>query len=134
MKTKISPDQADLFAPPSLDRPTQPRAGKHHRDAKPTELKAALDMATKIGKQTVEVLRIIANSGYKGVTRWDLTTKHGILRSSACGRVAELERELAYIEDTGRTRIGPTGKPEGVYVATERGRRYLREQSRRRAS
>lgn len=95
-------------------------------------MKAALAMVPKAGTQNYEVLRVIANAS-KGRTRWEVTDLTGILRTSVCRCFTTLERN-GYVKDSGRTRQGPMGAEESVYIPTDRGRRFLREQSRRRAS
>lgn len=132
-RVQVSDLQADIFAPVQpLDRVTQPRAGKHHRDARPTELKAALKIAPKAGTQRFEVLRRIGNAGLDGLTQWEIVNLTGFLRSSVAPRVKELV-EGGWIEDSKRERKEQTGSHAVVWIATDRGRRFLREQARRRA-
>lgn len=123
--------QQDLFAPEMpLDRPTQPRAGRHHRDAKPTEVDAALSITSISGARRVEILRVVANAGYTGMTQWEIVDRTNILRSTVAPRVNELDKG-GWLEDSGRKRKEKTGRNAIVWVATERGRRFLREHARR---
>jgi hypothetical protein len=126
--------QQDLFAPPApLDRPSQPRAGRHHKGAKSTEIGAALSVTSISGAQRVEILRVVANAGYNGMTQWEIVDRTNILRSSVAGRVNDLT-EGGWLEDSGRTRVEKTNRPAIVWVATERGRRFVHERTKRRAS
>lgn len=125
--------QQDLFAAPEPVRtPKSPRAGHHHRNASETEIAAALSIVGTSGDKRFEILRVIANAGLEGLTQWQIIDKTDFLRSSVSGRVRDLVLG-EWVRNSGRKRIEKTGRPAIVWIATERGRRYLRHQARKKS-
>jgi hypothetical protein len=117
------PGQLDLLNQP-IRWPDESKPGKSHSDGKLTERKAARDGVGRWGKQRASILVAIVEAGPEGLTQWDVVGKLGILRSSVAGRVNELENG-GFVAWAGTTRISPMGGPESVYVATERGVKWV---------
>lgn len=93
--------------------------GKHHRDASPTELRAAAKQVAVSGKKRVEVLRAIVSAGDVGLTRNEIGDRFGIYLPTVCGRVREL-LDGGWIVTTKRER-----QNRAVLIATARGRRAV---------
>lgn len=107
-----------------IDRPQQPTSGRMHRAAKPTEAKAAHDIAVRSGTQRAAVLMAIVDAGYRGMTQWEIVETTEILRSSVCARVNELEA-ATFVESAGE-RISSRNTSETVYRATSRAIRWAK--------
>lgn len=105
--------------------PAQPRVGKHHRDASPTELAAAKKQVPVIGEKTKTILEELVRAGYHGLIRWEIAAVTGYLLSSVCSCLDALEKG-GWVEKTERTRVAvQTGSPGAVYVASQRGRNWV---------
>lgn len=118
--------QTSLFDPiEPITRVTQPRAGKHHRNASPTELKAALKVAPKSGTSRFRVLLAIVEKGReRGLIDWEVASLARIPLSSVTGRRNEL-MEGGFVENSGKEDRGPYGADCTLWIATERGRRAI---------
>lgn len=108
---------------------TQGRAGRHDG---PTQKAAAKAMTGPILRdQQALVLEAIAGRDVRGANAHEVQTwlrdrgRNAPERNAIGTRCRELV-DLGMIR-LDRTRPGPTGQPEKVYVATEVGRRFIRE-------
>ena len=110
-----------------LDRPDQSAPGRTHAEPTKTELDAALSLVGKSGIDRVAYLEKLVDAGFHGLTDHEAAMQLDLPISSINGRRNELG---SHVERSKRSRIGPYGKPNGVYVATERGRRWVNKQRR----
>lgn len=105
--------QASLFDS-DLRRVESPAVGKHHRDAKPTELRAAKKQVQLSGKRRLEVLKAIVSAD--GISRHDISDKFGIYLPTVCGRVREL-LDGGWVYEKGES------QGRSLLFATDRGQR-----------
>ena len=116
----------DFSEPPTLRRVQSPAVGKSHRKAKTAEKEAAKAVVPRSGTQRFTILEEVARVGNFGRTQWELVKATGILRSSVCARVKELE-EGGWVRAGRATRR--SGRLETVYFATTRGIKAVRQPS-----
>lgn len=109
-----------------ITRHDEPTAGRHHRGARKTEVRAAINGAPKFGTQRHKVLQALVDAEIVGgLARWEIVNHvPGILLSSVCGRLSELE-VAGFIERTGKERKQQTGQNGEIFRATARGRRAI---------
>lgn len=94
--------------------PPSPRPAVRATDPE-TSREAWHSVAEHIGAKQREVLSfLLANP--VGLTGYDLSQMTGIAPHNVAPRVAEL-RHLGLVEDSGRRRPGPTGRPQIVWRA-----------------
>lgn len=96
-----------------------------HSRSRETERAAAASLVPTSGTKRAAYLQALADAGYRGLTDHEASALLGLPVSSINGRRNEL---VGWIEDSGRTRIGPYDKPNAVWVANERGRRWAKKQ------
>lgn len=107
-----------LFGPPQpIKRADEVRAGYTHREPCQTEAKAAINLRPISGKRRMQVLRAIAEAGFTGITRQEITDIHGIRLQSVCSAVTAL-KDGNFVIQTDRERSG-----RSVLVCSERGYR-----------
>lgn len=122
---------ATTSADDELRTPTSPTVGRHHRNPKRTELKAAKLVGPKAGTQRYRILEALVRAGDTGMTRWDLCSYLDMLMSSVCGRLDELKTKGHWATPIGRDRLNTVTNQSGeVWIATARGIRYIKGQQR----
>lgn len=112
-----------------LSRPSQPRTGKHHRNARRTEADAAFRVATKTGQQRVAIIEALVDRGSEGYIDHELAKLLNLPLQSINPRRGELV-EGGWVEDSRKTRKGPNERLCTVWVATERGKRWVNRKAR----
>jgi hypothetical protein len=111
--------------PQTVSRVGQATAGRMHSQARETERAAAASLVPTAGSKRAIYLMALVDARHRGLTDHEASALLRLPVSSINGRRNEL---IGWIEDSGRTRIGPYGKPNSVWVATERGRRWAKKQ------
>lgn len=116
--------QVSLFDT-ELRHPAQPRVGKFHRNAKPTEIEAAKAQVETIGPKTLRLLKCLEEAGSHGLIRREMCERADMDISSVCSCLDDLVKgHWAY--ETYRTRVSAkTGRKGAVFIVTDRGRRFL---------
>lgn len=119
-----STDESTKVRQGDLRHPGQPRLGKMHRNAKPTERAAAKRQVGVIGEKTVRLLQAFADAK-NGLVRNDAVRAAEMRLQSVCSCWNSLE-EHGYIRGSGESREAiDTGSPGEIFYITQRGRDEL---------
>ena len=109
-----------------MPQPSLPFSGRS-ATSRATSLTAARDASHVAGHQAQAVLRVIRESGTRGVTDWDIIAATGIQRSSVCARrnaLMNAKPQPLVVERPGYAhersrRSGPWQRECTVYVTRE---------------